>query len=72
MHPANDNAPGQVVVSGHKAAIERAMEIAKTKGAKRALPLPVSAPFHCPLMEPAATEMAEALANVEFKAPLCR
>ena len=55
---ANDNAPGQVVISGHKAAVERAMEIAKAKGAKRALPLPVSAPFHCALMRPAADAMA--------------
>ena len=59
---ANDNAPGQVVLSGATAAIERAMELAKEKGAKRALPLPVSAPFHCSLLEPAAEEMAEALA----------
>jgi [acyl-carrier-protein] S-malonyltransferase len=67
---ANDNAPGQVVVSGHKAAVERAMEIAKTKGAKRALALPVSAPFHCALMRPAADAMAEALDRVEMKAPV--
>ena len=66
---ANDNAPGQVVVSGHKAAVERAMEIAKTKGAKRALALPVSAPFHCSLMKPAADAMAEALGKVEMTAP---
>lgn len=61
---ANDNAPGQVVVSGAAAAVERAMEIAKEKGAKRAIPLPVSAPFHCSLMAPAADAMAEALADV--------
>lgn len=67
---ANDNAPGQVVVSGDKAAVERAMEIAKAKGAKRALPLPVSAPFHCALMRPAADAMAEALNNVQMKAPM--
>ena len=67
---ANDNAPGQVVVSGSKAAVERAMEIAKAKGAKRALPLPVSAPFHCTLMRPAADAMAEALGKVEMKAPV--
>ncbi|MGK2285704.1 ACP S-malonyltransferase [Pedomonas sp. V897] len=66
---ANDNAPGQVVVSGHKAAVERAIEIAKTKGAKRALLLPVSAPFHCPLMQPAADRMAEALAEASIRAP---
>jgi [acyl-carrier-protein] S-malonyltransferase len=66
---ANDNAPGQVVVSGHTAAVERAITLAKTKGAKRALMLPVSAPFHCPLMKPAAEVMAEALAQVTVKAP---
>ena len=66
---ANDNAPGQVVVSGHKAAVERAIELAKAKGAKRALLLPVSAPFHCPLMKPAAEVMAEALARVAIKSP---
>ena len=66
---ANDNAPGQVVLSGATAAIERAMELAKEKGAKRALPLPVSAPFHCSLLEPAAEEMAEALAEVTLRAP---
>ena len=66
---ANDNAPGQVVVSGHKAAVERAIVLAKTKGAKRALMLPVSAPFHCPLMKPAADVMAEALAKVTVKSP---
>ena len=66
---ANDNDPGQVVVSGHRAAVERALEIAKAKGAKRALLLPVSAPFHCALMQPAAAVMAEALAGVEVRAP---
>jgi [acyl-carrier-protein] S-malonyltransferase len=66
---ANDNDPGQVVVSGHKAAVERAVEIAKGRGAKRALILPVSAPFHCALMQPAADVMAEALAGVEIAAP---
>jgi [acyl-carrier-protein] S-malonyltransferase len=66
---ANDNDPGQVVVSGHRGAVERAVEIAKIKGAKRALMLPVSAPFHCALMQPAADVMAEALAGVEIKAP---
>jgi [acyl-carrier-protein] S-malonyltransferase len=66
---ANDNGAGQVVVSGHKAAVERAVEIAKTKGAKRAMLLPVSAPFHCRLMQPAADAMAQALAGVTIKAP---
>jgi [acyl-carrier-protein] S-malonyltransferase len=64
---ANDNAPGQVVISGSKAAVERAGEIAKAKGAKRALMLAVSAPFHCPLMKPAAEKMAEALAAVAIR-----
>src|ERR1700692_1735713 len=66
---ANDNGGGQVVVSGDKAAVERALEIAKTRGAKRAMLLPVSAPFHCTLMQPAADAMAEALANVAVKPP---
>jgi len=66
---ANDNDPGQVVVSGHKAAVERACEIAKIKGAKRAVLLPVSAPFHCALMQPAADAMAEALAGVTISTP---
>lgn len=66
---ANDNAPGQVVLSGAKAAIERAVDIAKDKGARRAVLLPVSAPFHCPLMQPAAEEMAEALADVTINPP---
>ena len=66
---ANDNDPAQVVVSGHKAAVERAVEIAKAKGAKRALLLPVSAPFHCALMQPAARVMAEALAAVVVEKP---
>lgn len=67
---ANDNDPAQVVVSGHKAAVERALEIAKAKGAKRALLLPVSAPFHCALMQPAAHVMAEALAAVTIENPV--
>ena len=67
---ANDNGAGQVVVSGDKAAVERAVEIAKTKGAKRAMLLPVSAPFHCALMQPAADVMAQALAKVSIKPPL--
>ncbi len=66
---ANDNAPGQVVISGHKAAIERAAEIAKAKGIKRAMMLPVSAPFHSPLMAPAAREMEEALERVTMRPP---
>ena len=66
---ANDNDPGQVVVSGHKAAVERAVDLAKERGAKRAVLLPVSAPFHCSLMAPAAEKMAQALADVEVKAP---
>jgi len=66
---ANDNAPGQVVVSGAKAAVERAIEIAKAHGARRAVLLPVSAPFHCALMAPAADVMAGALAEVDFAAP---
>ncbi|MBO6858273.1 ACP S-malonyltransferase [Roseibium sp.] len=67
---ANDNAPGQVVVSGHLAAVERAVEIAKARGARRAVMLPVSAPFHCSLMGPAADKMAEALANAEIRSPV--
>ena len=66
---ANDNDPGQVVVSGHKAAVERAVDIAKARGAKRAVLLPVSAPFHCALMAHAADKMAEALANTTISAP---
>ena len=66
---ANDNDPGQVVVSGHKAAVERAVEIAKARGAKRAVLLPVSAPFHCSLMRPAAEKMAEALSHVDIERP---
>jgi len=66
---ANDNDPAQVVVSGHKAAVERALELAKARGAKRALLLPVSAPFHCALMQPAAAVMNEALAAVTISAP---
>lgn len=66
---ANDNAPGQVVISGTKAAIERALPIAKARGAKRAVLLPVSAPFHSALMQPAAEAMREALAGVKINAP---
>ncbi len=67
---ANDNDPSQVVISGHSGAIERAIELAKEMGAKRALLLPVSAPFHCPLMQPAAEAMAEALGRTDIVAPL--
>ncbi len=66
---ANDNDPAQVVVSGHRGAVERALEIAKARGAKRAILLPVSAPFHCALMSPAAAVMGEALAGVAIAAP---
>ncbi len=66
---ANDNDPGQVVVSGHKGAVERAVEKAKLRGAKRAVMLPVSAPFHCSLMQPAAEVMAEALSHVDLNTP---
>jgi [acyl-carrier-protein] S-malonyltransferase len=66
---ANDNDPSQVVISGHKAAIDRAIEMAKEMGAKRAVPLPVSAPFHCPLMQPAAEAMRDALSYVVLEQP---
>ena len=66
---ANDNDPSQVVISGHKAAIDRAIELAKEMGAKRAIALPVSAPFHCPLMQPAAEAMRDALSYVILEAP---
>ncbi len=66
---ANDNAPGQIVVSGHVAAVERAVEGAKDEGARRSIRLPVSAPFHCRLLRPAAEIMAEALADVPIEAP---
>jgi [acyl-carrier-protein] S-malonyltransferase len=66
---ANDNGGGQVVISGTRAAVERAMELAKAAGAKRALPLAVSAPFHCTLMTPAAEAMAQALADIQILAP---
>ena len=67
--PANDNAPGQVVVSGDRAAVERAVELAKARGARRAIMLDVSAPFHCSLLQPAADAMAEALASVDMQDP---
>lgn len=66
---ANDNADGQVVLSGHKGAVEKAIEIAREKGVRKAMLLPVSAPFHCPLMQPAADEMAEKLAEVTILPP---
>jgi len=66
---ANDNSPGQVVVSGHKAAVEAAIALATERGAKRAIALPVSAPFHCQLMKPAADKMAQALAAAQLSAP---
>ena len=66
---ANDNDPSQVVISGHKGAIDRAIELAKEMGAKRAVPLPVSAPFHCPLMQPAANAMRDALGHVVIGPP---
>lgn len=67
---ANDNDPSQVVISGHKSAIDRAIELVKDHGIKRGIALPVSAPFHCPLMQPAADAMAEALATAPLNAPL--
>ena len=67
---ANDNAPGQVVISGTKAAVDRAIELLKAAGARRAMPLPVSAPFHCALMAPAADAMGEALAKTAMQSPL--
>ncbi|HHY49305.1 MAG TPA: ACP S-malonyltransferase [Alphaproteobacteria bacterium] len=66
---ANDNAPGQIVISGSKAAVERAIELARARGAKRAIPLPVSAPFHSRLMAPAAEVMRDALASTPLRAP---
>jgi [acyl-carrier-protein] S-malonyltransferase len=66
---ANDNEPTQVVLSGHKSAIDRVPEVGKPLGVRRAVPLPVSAPFHCALMQPAADAMAEALSKVEVKTP---
>jgi len=69
VEPVNFNSPGQVVIAGSKAAVERAMALCKERGAKRALPLPVSVPSHCTLMKPAAERLAAALASVEIKAP---
>lgn len=72
VEAVNFNSPGQVVIAGAAAAVERAMELAKEKGAKRALPLPVSVPSHCSLMKPAAEKLAEALKNVAIKTPQIR
>ncbi|PRP70016.1 [acyl-carrier-protein] S-malonyltransferase [Chromobacterium amazonense] len=69
VEPVNFNSPGQVVIAGHKAAVERAMEACKAKGAKRALPLPVSVPSHCSLMRPAAERLAEALREANLNVP---
>jgi len=69
VEAVNFNAPGQVVIAGHKAAVERAIEAARATGARRALPLPVSVPVHCALMEPVAAKLAEALAGVALRAP---
>ncbi len=69
VEPVNFNAPAQVVIAGHKAAVERACEAAKAKGAKRALPLPVSAPFHSSLLKPASDRLRDYLANVNFSQP---
>lgn len=66
---ANDNDPGQVVISGHKEAVEQTIELAKAAGAKRAILLPVSAPFHCALMHPAADAMSEALDGIDLESP---
>jgi [acyl-carrier-protein] S-malonyltransferase len=70
VEPANLNSPGQIVIAGHRSAVERAMAIAKAKGAKRALMLPMSAPSHCSLMKPAAERLAERLESIEIRKPL--
>ena len=70
IQPANDNGAGQIVVSGHRGAVERAVALAASKGVRRAMLLPVSAPFHCALMEPAAEAMAEALESTPPRAPI--
>ncbi len=69
VEPVNFNSPGQVVIAGNKSAVERAMELCKAKGAKRALPLPVSVPSHCSLMKPAADKLAAALATIQINSP---
>jgi [acyl-carrier-protein] S-malonyltransferase len=66
VSPANFNSPGQIVIAGHTTAVDRAIELAKAAGAKRALPLPVSAPFHCSLMKSAGVRLAEILAEIHF------
>ena len=71
IEAVNFNAPGQVVIAGSKTAVDRALPLLKEAGAKRALPLPVSAPFHCALMKPAAEELQGFLADVEFSQPVC-
>jgi [acyl-carrier-protein] S-malonyltransferase len=70
VSPANVNSPGQVVIAGHKGAVERASALCKAKGAKRAVPLPVSAPFHCALMQPAQERLAPELAALAFSDPV--
>jgi len=69
VEAVNFNAPAQVVIAGHKAAVEKACEVAKAKGAKRALPLPVSAPFHSSLLKPASDQLREYLASVDVQVP---
>jgi len=69
IEPVNFNAPSQVVIAGHKAAVERGVALAKTKGAKRAMMLPVSAPFHCSLLKPVAEKLAAYLSGVTVRAP---
>jgi [acyl-carrier-protein] S-malonyltransferase len=69
--PANFNGPGQIVIAGHTEAVEAALEAAKARGGRKALKLPVSAPFHSPLMEPAKAHMEPILRNLVFKAPIC-
>jgi [acyl-carrier-protein] S-malonyltransferase len=70
VQPANDNGGGQVVISGHAQAVDRAIEIARQRGVKRAMLLPVSAPFHCALMQPAADRMADALGEAAIRPPV--
>ena len=72
VSPVNFNCPGQIVIAGEKAAVERAMEACKAAGAKRAIPLPVSVPSHCALMKPAAEQLAERLADIELRMPIIK
>jgi len=72
VSPVNYNSPGQVVIAGNAEAVERAMVLCKEKGAKRALPLPVSVPSHCSLMQPAADSLSQVLANIEIRTPLIK